>query len=465
MTPTSLRVLTVDPTPAPPAESGSVTVENLTGNVLAQFPAAPSPAPTTAPDAASLPAATPAPADAAAAVTPAPTAAPECGFGVVTCAAPAATPTAETTPTDTTQLPGVTSLDELAAQTSTGAKEVLKDTYGSWLDTPSLSAGADNGLGLQALMLGLAAAGLVMVTIWQAIRLMVTRRGIVLAELVRGLLIAAVMTATGIVLIDSALVAGDQLASNILVRGFTDTDALVTRMGDVMLGTAQTDRPPILVMIFALMVLLLGIAQAVFLVLRQVAIPLLGALLPIAAVGQAGPRWSQSWLTKLLALVLAICVYKPLVVLVLCLGFAGPAPTEYSAMDATRGLVSLLMAVALFPMLVRLFAPAARTVVERGMELPSRAGRTVASGQGTPGEVSATSHASWMATHGAMPSVIAPQPQERPSAPPPPVPGQATGVAAAANGPVSVPPVIVVHEAMGRSERLVGQVSRGDGGR
>lgn len=447
MTPTSLTLFAADPTDV---------LRDVAGNVFPQAPATPTPSP----EAASAPSATPAPTESAA-TTPAP----ECGFGVVTCASPAASPAAETTEPTKDISDGTMSLDELAAQTTTGAREVLKDTYGSWIDTPSLSAGADNGLGLQALMLGLAAAGLMMVTMWQAIRLMVTRRGIVLAELVRGLLIAALMTATGIVLIDSALVAGDQLATNILTRGFTDTDALVTRMGETLFGVDGSDRPPVLVMIFALMVLLLGIAQAVFLVLRQVAIPLLGALLPLAAVGQVGPRWSQTWLTKLLALVLAICVYKPLVVLVLCLGFAGPAPTTYSAMDATRGLVSLLVAVALFPVLVRLFAPAARTVVERGMELPSRANRSVAAGSGTPGETSAVSHATWMATHGAMPSVIAPAPVAPNPAGAPPVPGQATGVAAAAAGPVSVPPVVVVHAAMGRSERLVGQVSRGDGAR
>lgn len=440
MTPTSFELFTAfaaDPQPPSPAEeavrvvdAATTSVRNLTGTQASPVP-----------EAASVPVATPAPA-----------AGPECGFGVVTCAAPSpATAPVEQAP----QLPAVTSLDELAAQTATGAKEVLKDTYGSWLDAPSMSAGADSGLGLQAMMLGLAAAGLVMVTIWQAIRLMVTRRGVALAELVRGLLVASVMTATGIVLIDSALLAGDQIAAGILTKGFTDTDALVARMGDVLLGTATTDRPPVLVMVFALMVLLLGIAQAVFLVLRQVAIPLLGALLPIAAIGQAGPRYTQSWLTKLLALVLAICVYKPLVVLVLCLGFAGAAPSQYSAMDATRGLVSLLLAVALFPVLVRLFAPASRTVVERGMELPSRAGRSVPAGSGTPGEVSAVSHASWMATHGASP-VAAPRPDgwSRSGAAPPPVPGQATGAAAAAHGPVSVPPVLVVHS-----------TARGDGGR
>ncbi|MGQ0463976.1 MAG: hypothetical protein ACT4QG_01525 [Sporichthyaceae bacterium] len=459
MTPTSLQIFTVGTDfPKPPTTDKTVDAVYKTTESLPLLGATPTP--------------TPAPEVVA---TPAPTAAPagECGFGVVTCAAPAATPAAEVKSETVPQLPTPTSLDDLAAQTSAGAREVLKDTYGSWLDTPSLSAGADNGLGLQAMMLGLAAAGLMMVTIWQAIRLMVTRRGVVLAELVRGLIVASVVTATGILLIDSALLAGDQLSGSILRRGFNDADALVARMGDVLLGTATAERPPVLVMVFALMVLLLGIAQAVFLVLRQVAIPLLGALLPIAAVGQAGPRYTQSWLTKLLALVLAICAYKPLVVLVLCLGFAGPKPTEYSAMDATRGLVSLLVAVALFPVLVRLFAPAARTVVERGMELPARAGRSVPAGSGTPGEVSAVSHATWMATQAPAAAAPASEPASRAHTAPPPVPGQATGVAAAAHGPVSVPPVVVVHGAMGSGvdwparklagdDALIGQMARGD---
>ncbi|MGQ0843869.1 MAG: hypothetical protein ACT4QF_07015 [Sporichthyaceae bacterium] len=417
--------------------------------------------------------------------TPTPTAsveggaaAPACGFGVVTCAAPGtAAPRPEIAPAQpNTVLPsGPTTLDELAAQTAQGAREVLKDTYGAWLDAPSLSAGADNGLGLQALMLGLAAAGLSLVAIWQGIRLMVTRRGLVLAELLRGLLIAALVTAAGIAVIDSALLAGDQISSAVTARAFGTTDALVTRMGEVLLGTQTTDRAPVLVLFFALLVLVLGIAQAVFLVLRQVAIPLLGALLPIAAVGQAGPRYTQTWLTKLLALVLAICIYKPLVVIVLAMGFAGPAPAEYRAMDATRGLVSLMVAVALFPVVVRLFAPAARVVVERGMDLPSRGSRSAPAGAGTPGEFSAVHHATWMAgATGSAPTVLAPQ-HETGRAGAPPVPGQATGVAAASGGAVSVPSTVVVREAVGRgawaaargtgNERVIGQGARGEGGR
>lgn len=456
--PASWQLVVVDPTPLPDAaERIADSVSRFTGSA-----AQPSPSPTTQTDSPSGPAVeTPAPSEGGTGANP-------CGFGVVTCASPdaAATPAAVQTPAeqDRSQLPSSTSLDELAAQTAQGARQVLEETYGSWLNTPSLSAGADNGLGLQALMLGLAAAGLTMVAIWQAIRLMVTRRGAVLAELVRGLMIAGVVTAAGIAVIDSALLAGDQIATAVLSRGFTDADALVTRMSETLLGTAVTERAPVLVMLFALMVLLLGIAQAAFLVLRQIAIPLLGALLPLAAVGQAGPRYTQSWLTKTLALVLAICVYKPLVVIVLCLGFAGPAPTEYSPMDATRGLVAILIAVAVFPISVRVFAPAARIAVERGMDLPSRTSRAVPVGAGTPGEVSAVSHASWMAgAHGSVPTVIGAQPDPRSGRgnAPPPVPGQAAGPVAA-TGTAVVPGVLAPRAATIRTDELIGQPLRGE---
>jgi hypothetical protein len=152
------------------------------------------------------------------------------------------------------------------------------------------------------------------------------------------------------------------------------------------------------------------------------------------------------------------------VVIALAIGFAGPAPTAPDAMDATRGLVALLIAVAVFPIALRLFAPAARTVVERGLELPLRGPRSAMASSGTPGEVSAIAHASWMAnSHGSAtanngsPANAAPT-----NAAPPGVPGQATGAAAATLGSATVPPVVVVHEAMGRSERLIGQMTRGD---
>lgn len=408
--------------------------------------------------------AVPSPAPSAAS-TPVPSTAPsaDCDHSVVTCAAPAARAATTTTPATTTDVTTPTDLDALAQQTAAGAKAVLQDTYGSWLDAPSFSAGADHGLGLQAMMLGLAAVGLALVAIWQGVRLMITRRGTVLVDLMRGLLIAGLVTAAGVAIIDSALLAGDQISAAVLARAFGDSDALVARMNAVLLSDQVTGRPPVLVLFFAMLVLVLGIAQAMFLVLRQIGIPVLGALLPVAAVGQAGPRWTQTWLTRTLSLVMAICVTKPVVVIVLAIGFAGPAPTSPTAMDATRGLVSLVIAVAVFPIALRLFAPAARTVVERGLELPTRgAPRSAAAGHGTPGEVSAVAHASWMANSHPSPTVVNNNGNgnaQQPNAPAPGVPGQATGAAAATLGAASVPPVVVVHEAMGRSERLIGQMT------
>jgi hypothetical protein len=426
---------------------------------------------------ASVPGSQPAPAGVATQPAPAPAPAASCGFGVVTCTPPEAVATARTdafapaatghTMADDGVASGTkTSLDQLAQATATGAREVLHDTYASWLNAPSFSAGSDAGFGLQVLMLSLAAGALAMVAIWQAIRLMITRRGAVLADLLRGLFIAGVVTAAGVAIIDSALLAGDQISNTVLIRQFGTADTLVTRMSDTLLGHAVTDRAAVLVMFFSLLVLVLGIGQAIFLVLRQVAIPVLGALLPLAAVGQAGPRYTQTWLTRTLSVVLAICVYKPLVVIILSLGFAGRAPTNPTAMDATRGLVSLLVAVLAFPAAVKLFAPAARAVVENGMDLPTRGSRRAASGAGTPGEVSAVSHATWMAgAGGAAPAVLmhhSPTPG-RPSTPPPAVPGQASGSVVAAGGAMHVPPVVVVHEAMGRGDRLIGQIARADG--
>lgn len=320
-----------------------------------------------------------------------------CDFGIAPCVSGTTLPDVTvSTPSGTSSLPAV------AQETAEAARTVLHETFGWWLKTPSVRIEAGGVLELQAVMLGLAAVVMTLLVIVQGVRMMTTRRGMPFAELIRGSFVAAVVVAAGVALIDSALIAADKLAAAIVGVSFASSDELVRRMTDVMLGDGVKGQSPTLVLMFSLIVLLVGLVQAVLLFLRQTVVPMLGIILPIAGVGQAGPPATQLWLPKVLNVLFAIVLYKPVVAVVLSVGFV-ELTSGTTLLDAIRGAVTLVVAVIAFPALLRMLAPLSRTLAVRsgdGLAVLGAAGGFAASfarrGAGTPGDTTAVQHAAFM---------------------------------------------------------------------
>jgi hypothetical protein len=292
-------------------------------------------------------------------------------------------------------------VDGAARAFGEAAAWVIREVFGWWLRTPSVSIESSGVLQLQGIMLGLAAlVGVALVTI-QGIRMMVTRKGTPLAELIQGWFIAALITTVGVAVVDAALIAGDELAEWILTRGFASTDELVDRMVSVLFGPSVTTSAGLL-FVFALVVMLVGLVQAILLFLRQAAIPLLALMFPIVAVGQLGPAGTRKWLPMVAAAVVAIVLYKPLVALILAAGFTQLSSGD-SLVDVVRGFVTLALSVIALPAMLRIFSPIAGNVaasVGAGSGLLA-AGAGVAAvmslrGSGTPGDTSAVQHAAFM---------------------------------------------------------------------
>jgi type IV secretion system protein TrbL len=295
----------------------------------------------------------------------------------------------------------LSAVDGAARAFGEAAAWVIREVFGWWLRTPSVSIESSGVLQLQGIMLGLAAlVGVALVTI-QGIRMMVTRKGTPLAELIQGWFIAALITTVGVAVVDAALIAGDELAEWILTRGFASTDELVDRMVSVLFGPSVTTSAGLL-FVFALVVMLVGLVQAILLFLRQAAIPLLALMFPIVAVGQLGPAGTRKWLPMVAAAVVAIVLYKPLVALILAAGFTQLSSGD-SLVDVVRGFVTLALSVIALPAMLRIFSPIAGNVaasVGAGSGLLA-AGAGVAAvmslrGSGTPGDTSAVQHAAFM---------------------------------------------------------------------
>ena len=312
---------------------------------------------------------------------------------------------------------------------------VIQEVFGWWLRTPSVSIESSGVLQLQGIMLGLAAlVGVALVTV-QGIRMIVTRKGAPLAELIQGWFVAALITTAGDAVVDAALIAGDELAEWILTRGFASTDELVDRMVAVLFGPSVTASAGLL-FIFALVVILVGFVQAILLFLRQAAIPLLALMFPIVAVGQLGPASTRKWLPMVAAAVAAIVLYKPLVALILAAGFTQLSSGE-SLVDVVRGFVTLALSVIALPAMLRIFSPIAGNVaasVGTGGGLLA-AGAGVAAvmsvrGSGTPGDTSAVQQAAFMS---AGRGGSGPGPSASPTSPAPTSGGTTAAQAASAN--------------------------------
>jgi type IV secretion system protein TrbL len=296
-----------------------------------------------------------------------------------------------------------TVLDGAAHAFADAAASVLRETFGWWLRTPSVSIEDSGVLQLQGVILGFSViVGVLLVTV-QGIRMVVTRRGAPLAELVQGLFVAALVTSIGVALVDGALMAGDELALHLLSREFATGDELVERMVGVLFGAAMSGNAGLL-FVFALVVVFVGLVQAVLLFLRQAAIPLLALMFPLVAMGQLGPTSTRKWLPTVGATVIAIVLYKPLVALILTAGFSQISQGD-SLLDVVRGFVTLILSVVALPAMLRIFTPIVGSVAAGasggGAALLGAAGSlaTVAAlrGHGTPGDTDAASHATFMA--------------------------------------------------------------------
>ncbi len=293
-------------------------------------------------------------------------------------------------------------VDNAAKDFGDAAASVIKETFGWWLRTPTVSIQHSGVLKLQGVMLGLAAILGVLVVIAQGIRMVVTRKGAPLAELVQGMLVAGVITTAGVALVDAMLVAGDELAQSLLSVGFSSSDQLVDRMVTVLFGSAVSQFAGLL-FVFALVVVLIGLVQAVMLFLRQAAIPLLALVFPIVAIGQLGPGATRRWLPAVGSSVIAIVLYKPLVALILTAGFTQISDGT-SLIDVVRGFVTLALSVIALPAMLRIFTPVVGSVAASsggGAALLGAAGSvaTVAAlrGHGTPGDTDASAQARFMA--------------------------------------------------------------------
>lgn len=234
-------------------------------------------------------------------------------------------------------------------------------------------------------------------------RMVWTQRAEPAQDLLKGLLTLAIVTASGVALLNIVLNATDALAEQIIsagigddfetdvqrLLGFTDTG----EAGDALFLGSEV----MLVIVGGLVAILINIVQIMLMVLRTAMLFLIAGVLPLSAAFM-NTETGKNWFSKIIAWTIAFAFYKPAAALIYATGiqmttsglFSGQALLQFSA-----GLMLILASVVALPVLIGFLSPALGAMASSGggggaamgfaalgAAIPQGASRTPRGGQG-----------------------------------------------------------------------------------
>ncbi|MEU8779214.1 hypothetical protein [Streptomyces sp. NPDC048606] len=231
---------------------------------------------------------------------------------------------------------------------------------------PSLDLEATGLFGPRATLAGMltwlgllfAAAGVV----WQFARSALTGQARHAGRSLFGWVENLVVAACGVGLFGLLLEAGDALTVGLVNAAFKGEN-LFDRVLTTMVPARVVN--PVLVLGLLQVILVVGFVQLVLVYLRQSAIPVICLLLPLASGGRTGGAATRRWLPNLVTTGLAVIAYKPLLAVLICIGFT-EFGTAQTLAQWLRGCATLVLGVLAPGPLMRLFAPLG-TAVGEGM--------------------------------------------------------------------------------------------------
>lgn len=215
----------------------------------------------------------------------------------------------------------------------------------------------------QTFYLTLALAALSMVV--AGVRIVWTQRGEPAQELLKGLLTLAIVTASGVALLNVLLKATDALAEQIIDAGIgedfqSDVQFLLgiapgAGEAAVFLGGNQ-----MLIIVCGIIAVCINIAQIMLMVLRTAMLFLIAGVLPLSAAFM-NTETGKTWFSKIVAWTLAFAFYKPAAALIYATGitlttsglFSGQGLLQFSA-----GLILITASVVALPVLIGFLSPA-----------------------------------------------------------------------------------------------------------
>ncbi len=251
-------------------------------------------------------------------------------------------------------------LNPAASDVSGASDSELQQLFSWWLEWPSVSVSASD-FGLDAPPMWIAEVVAIILLMQQGVRMIMRRKGAPLMQAVEGLIKFAFMVAAGEGLLASLLAGGDAMTTWILNTGFgcpasgcdnaTLAKGLTAGFSVSNAGTAA-----LLEVVFGILLMLVGFIQLVLLIIRQSAIPIQAAMIPIAAAGQIGDGKPQQWQGKLWGSMFGVILYKPIAAFVIAIGYR-EVTTATGFRELITGFVTLTLSIFSLPSMVKLFAP------------------------------------------------------------------------------------------------------------
>ncbi|WP_394253597.1 hypothetical protein [Arthrobacter pityocampae] len=222
-------------------------------------------------------------------------------------------------------------------------------------------------------------------------------------DLLKGLLTLAIVTASGVALLNVLLGATDALAEQIISQGIGDDfeSDVQQLLGFVDTGVVGDNvflgGEIMLVIVGGLVAIIINIVQIMLMVLRTAMLFLIAGVLPLSAAFM-NTETGKTWFSKIIAWTLAFAFYKPAAALIYATGiqmttsglFSGQALLQFSA-----GLMLILASVVALPVLIGFLSPALGAMASSGggggaamgfaavgAAIPQGASRTPRGGQG-----------------------------------------------------------------------------------
>lgn len=189
---------------------------------------------------------------------------------------------------------------------------------------------------------------------WQLGKMAVTGQTKHAGQAMVGWVQNAFLTGIGLTIVASLLSLGDAMTSGLVDKTFGNGGDAYKRIVAVMVPA--TIKNPVMMMCVVLVLLLVGGVQLALIFLRQAAIPIQCLLLPIAGAGRVGGEVTRQWAPRLITSILVAIVYKPLLAVILCAGFAEFGHGQ-TVTDWLRGTATLLLGILAPGPLMRVFAP------------------------------------------------------------------------------------------------------------
>ncbi|MDT3728776.1 hypothetical protein ROS62_29455 [Streptomyces sp. DSM 41972] len=234
----------------------------------------------------------------------------------------------------------------------------LKKTLTFSLEGPSVDLEGTGLWGGKATLAGMLAwLGLLIAVagvMWNLAKMALTGQAKHAGRAMGGWIENLVLSFLGVGLFGLLLVAGDAMTTGLVDATFADDGAAYEQILTVLVPATVIN--PIIALCMVGALLLIGFVQMVLIFLRQAAIPIICLLLPVAGGGRTGGETTRKWAPTLITSGLVIIAYKPIVAVIICVGFAQLGHPE-SVVAWLRGVATLFLAIVAPAPLTKIFAP------------------------------------------------------------------------------------------------------------